>query len=110
MEKAGEQTTLPMSANDFVIVTTGSMTEDTRYGNDYTAPTLDFNQDNMGQSSGWRVWNNLAKQSAVFGHPNKFNQHVDKSSWMSATLTCQPSAFVDKLKTLSVNDPYTGKQ
>lgn len=109
MEKAGEQTTLPMSANDFVIVTTGSMTEDTRYGNDYTAPTLDFNQDNMGQSSGWRVWNNLAKQSAVFGHPNKFNQHVDKSSWMSATLTCQPSAFVDKLKTLSVNDPYTGK-
>ena len=28
---------------------------------------------------------------------------------MSATLTCQPSAFIDKLKTLSVNDPYTGK-
>ena len=108
-EKASEQTTIPMGSNDFVIVTTGSMTEDTRYGDDNTAPTLDFKKDSMGQSSGWKVWNNLAKQSAVFGHPEKFNQHVDKSAWMSATLTCQPSAFIDKLKTLSVNDPYTGK-
>ena len=108
-KKANEPTTIPLDDHDFVIVTTGSMTEDTRYGDDNTAPTLDFTADNMGQSSGWTVWNNLAKKSAIFGHPEKFNQHVDKSAWMSATLTCQPSAFVEKLKTLSVNDPYTGK-
>ncbi len=64
-EKASEQTTIPMGSNDYVIVTTGSMTEDTRYGDDHTAPTLDFTKDTMGQSSGWKVWNNLAKQSAV---------------------------------------------
>ena len=28
---------------------------------------------------------------------------------MSATLTCKPSALVDKVKELSVNDPYSGK-
>lgn len=29
--------------------------------------------------------------------------------WESVTLTCKPSPLVDKLKELSVNDPYSGK-
>ncbi len=97
--------------NDFVFITTGSMTEDTRYGDSNTAPNRDdlADQINWGKSDGWQLWNNLADKSEIFGHPAKFNQHVDKSSWMSATLTCKPSAFVDKLKELSVNDPYSGK-
>nr|MBS9780717.1 oleate hydratase [Moraxellaceae bacterium] len=103
--------TIAVNEKDFVIVTTGSMTEDTRYGDSNTAPQIDdlADKNNWGQSAGWQLWNNLAKKSADFGQPSKFNQHVDKSSWMSATLTCKPSAFVEKLKTLSVNDPYSGK-
>jgi len=106
---AGKPANISVNEKDFVIVTTGSMTEDTRYGDNDTAPTLDFTKENMGQSSGWQLWNNLAKKSVVFGRPEKFNTHVDQSSWMSATLTCKPSPLVDKLKTLSVNDPYSGK-
>ncbi len=110
VDDAGERS-IVINEKDFVIVTTGSMTEDTRYGNSDTTPkTNDLTEkNNWGQSAGWQLWNNLAKKSTDFGRPTKFNQHVDKSSWMSATLTCKPSAFVEKLKTLSVNDPYSGK-
>ncbi|MGO2301767.1 oleate hydratase [Psychrobacter sp. AOP7-D1-15] len=108
-QTAGKPANISITDKDFVIVTTGSMTEDTRYGDNETSPKLDFNKDTMGQSSGWQLWNNLAKKSTVFGHPEKFNTHVDQSSWMSATLTCKPSALTNKLKTLSVNDPYSGK-
>ncbi len=110
VDDVGERS-IAINKKDFVIVTTGSMTEDTRYGNSDTTPKTDdlTEKNNWGQSAGWQLWNNLAKKSADFGRPAKFNQHVDKSSWMSATLTCKPSAFIEKLKTLSVNDPYSGK-
>lgn len=108
-ETSGKSNNIELKDHDFVIVTTGSMTEDTRYGDNDTPPDIDIPKDQMGQSAGWQLWNNIAKQSEIFGRPEKFNRHVDKSAWMSATLTCQPSALIDKLKTLSVNDPYSGK-
>ncbi|MEG2103001.1 MAG: oleate hydratase, partial [Flavobacterium sp.] len=52
---------------------------------------------------------NLAAKSPVFGKPEKFCGNIAKSSWESATLTCKPSAFVEKVKELCVNDPYSGK-
>ncbi len=45
------------------IVTTGSMTEDTRYGDNVTAPLVDFTKENSGKSKGSTVRNNLAKKS-----------------------------------------------
>lgn len=108
-QQNGKDTKIAVRENDFVIVTTGSMTEDTRYGDSNTAPRVDFTKENSGTSAGWQVWNNLAKKSEVFGRPQKFNGDVNKSAWMSATLTCKPSAFIEKLKALSVNDPYSGK-
>ena len=108
-EQNGSEVNIAVRENDFVIVTTGSMTEDTRYGDNVTPPLVDFTKENSGKSKGWTVWNNLAKKSEVFGKPEKFNSDVSKSAWMSATLTCKPSAFVEKLKEYSVNDPYSGK-
>ena len=108
-EQKGAEVKIAVRENDFVIITTGSMTEDTRYGDNATAPLVDFTKENSGKSKGWTVWNNLAKKSEVFGKPEKFNSDVSKSAWMSATLTCKPSAFVEKLKEYSVNDPYSGK-
>ncbi|MBH0085283.1 oleate hydratase [Psychrobacter sp. SCQQ22] len=108
-EVEGTPTTIAITENDYVVVTTGTMTEDSRYGDNHTAPNLDTVLGNQGQSTGWTLWNTLANKSAVFGHPEKFNGNVAESSWMSATLTCKPSALIDILKTLSVNDPYSGK-
>lgn len=108
-EVDGKPTRITITENDYVVATTGTMTDDTRYGDNDSAPNLDAMLENQGQSKGWTLWNNLAHKSSVFGHPEKFNGNVNESAWMSATLTCKPSALVDKVKELSVNDPYSGK-
>lgn len=83
------------------------MTEDTAYGDDDTAPELKEN-DEAGPGSGWQLWKNLAQQSDVFGRPEKFCGNIPGSTWESVTLTCRPSPLMDKLRELSVNDPYSG--
>ncbi|MCC3216235.1 oleate hydratase [Chryseobacterium sp. X308] len=108
-EQNGEEVRIPVGKNDYVIVTTGSMTESTFYGDNNTVPEVTIDNSSAGQSAGWKLWKNLAAKSEVFGKPEKFCSHIEKSSWESATLTCRPSAFTEKLKELCVNDPYSGR-
>ncbi|WP_447641476.1 MULTISPECIES: oleate hydratase [Chitinophagaceae] len=108
-QQDGNEVVIPVTENDYVIVTTGSMTEDTSYGNNTTVPVLAVDNSTSGQSAGWKLWKNLAAKSSVFGKPEKFCSNIEKSSWESVTLTCKPSALVEKLKEYSVNDPYSGR-
>lgn len=108
-EQNGEEIRIPIGKDDYVIVTTGSMTESTFYGDNNTVPEVTIDNSSAGQSAGWKLWKNLAAKSEVFGKPEKFCSHIEKSSWESATLTCRPSAFTEKLKELCVNDPYSGR-
>jgi oleate hydratase len=108
-EQNGEEVRIPIGQDDYVIVTTGSMTESTFYGDNNTVPEVTIDNSSAGQSAGWKLWKNLAAKSEVFGKPEKFCSHIEKSSWESATLTCRPSAFTEKLKEMCVNDPYSGR-
>ncbi|MDR2271144.1 MAG: oleate hydratase [Sphingobacterium sp.] len=108
-EQGGKEVRIPLGPNDFVIVTTGSMTEDTFYGDNTKAPIIGIDNSTSGQSAGWKLWKNLAAKSDIFGKPEKFCSNIEKSAWESATLTCRPSALIEKLKGYSVNDPYSGK-
>ncbi|KPH13192.1 oleate hydratase [Chryseobacterium sp. ERMR1:04] len=108
-EQNGEEVKIPIGKDDYVIITTGSMTESTFYGDNTTAPEITIDNTSTGQGAGWKLWKNLAAKSEVFGNPEKFCGNIEKSSWESATLTCRPSAFTEKLKELCVNDPYSGR-
>jgi oleate hydratase len=99
---------IDINARDLVFVTTGSIVEDTAYADGDTVPELKVD-DQGSTSSGWELWKNLAKKSPLFGRPEKFYGNVAASTWESVTLTCKPSPLMDKLKELSVNDPYSGK-
>jgi oleate hydratase len=105
----GRSETIPVGPDDIVIALTGSMTEGTAYGDFDHAPALAVDRHSPGPESGWALWRNLAAKSPAFGKPEKFYGDVDRSIWESATLTCRPSPLVEKLKTLAVNDPYSGK-
>ncbi|RYH11465.1 MAG: oleate hydratase, partial [Alphaproteobacteria bacterium] len=102
-------TTIAVGPKDVVFALTGSMTEGTAYGDMDTAPVLARGASDPGEDSDWTLWTNLAKKSPIFGKPEKFYGDVPGSMWESVTLTCKPSPLVDKLKELSVNDPYSGK-
>jgi len=105
----GNDTLLPVAQGDLVFALTGSMTEGTAYGDMDTVPVLKRPRETPGQDSDWALWHNLAAQSPIFGKPAKFHGDIDRSMWESATLTCRPSPLVDKIKALSVNDPYSGR-
>lgn len=101
--------TIEVGPRDIVFALTGSMTEGTAYGDMDTAPVLERGRSDPGEDSDWTLWRNLAQKSPVFGKPQKFYGDIDRSMWESVTLTCWPSPLVDKLKELSVNDPYSGR-
>jgi oleate hydratase len=101
--------TIKLGARDLVFVTIGSIVEDTAYGDNDTVPLLRVNESEPGIGASWRLWKSLARKSSAFGRPEKFCGNVSSSTWESATLTCKHSPLVDKLKELSVNDPYSGK-
>lgn len=105
----GVDTTIAVGPQDRVYALTGSMTEGTAYGDMDHPPVLKRGKHEPGDDSDWTLWKNLAKKSPVFGKPEKFYGNVDRSMWESVTLTCKPSPFVEKLKELSINDPYSGK-
>ncbi len=105
----GKDDAITVGPDDLVFAITGSMTEGTAYGDLDHAPVLQRDRRDPGEASDWALWRNLAKASPIFGKPEKFYGDVDRSMWESATLTCKPSPFVDKLKELAVNDPYSGK-
>ncbi len=105
----GKDGAITVGPDDLVFAITGSMTEGTAYGDLDHAPVLQRDRRDPGEASDWALWRNLAKASPIFGRPEKFYGDVDRSMWESATLTCKPSPFVDKLKELAVNDPYSGK-
>ncbi len=106
---AGAKNSIKIGARDMVFITTGSMVADTAYGDGDTVPELTVNKQGSTAGSSWRLWENLARKSAVFGRPEKFNGKVAKSTWESATLTCKASPLLEKIRELSVNDPFSGK-
>jgi len=105
----GGDTTIELGARDMVFVTTGSIVEDTAYGDGDTVPELKVNKQDLAVGSSWQLWENLARKSTVFGRPRKFSGNVPATTWESATLTCKASPLMEKLKELSVNDPSSGK-
>ena len=86
---------------DLVMVTNGSMTECTGYGDFDKVPELIREPGSV-----WTLWENIAKNSPDFGHPKKFCGDIDKSKWESFTITCKKSKLTDKIHELSGRDPF----
>ncbi|WP_414040126.1 oleate hydratase [Acidithiobacillus sp. M4-SHS-6] len=105
----GRDTSIAISPRDLVFALTGSMTEGTAYGDMDTVPAVKDVTNGPGEDSDWALWRNLAKKSPIFGKPEKFYGDASRSMFASATLTCKASPLIDKLKEISVNDPYSGK-
>ena len=77
----GTEQAIPLTADDLVFVTNGSITESSTYGSHHQAAPV---SKELGGS--WRLWQNLAAQSDEFGHPEVFCENLPDRSWfISAT-------------------------
>lgn len=102
---SGQHETRPLTANDLVFVTNGSITESTTYGNHFE-PAPVTNE----PGGSWQLWENLAAQSDEFGHPSVFYQDLPAKSWfVSATATIENTEIDPYIERLTKRDLHDGK-
>lgn len=102
----GEKVVKPVSNKDLVFVTSGSISENSTFGdNDTVAPT-NTDTEHMGT---FTIWKNLAKKDDKFGHPDKFLGQIDKTKWISffPTVKGYPE-FFKRIEELSGSKAGTG--
>lgn len=79
----GSSLNVDVRANDMVISTLGSMTQNSTFG-DNTHPVV---MNTSRQKGFFSVWEKLAARDPKFGHPEKFVEHTERTKWMSAFIT-----------------------
>ncbi|MFA9462771.1 MAG: oleate hydratase [Velocimicrobium sp.] len=86
----GADKSIIVNREDIVLFTNGSMTQNTTRG-DLTHPAVLNRSDDKGCFS---VWEKLAAKSPDFGHPEKFCTDIDKTKWLSFTITLKDDDIV----------------
>lgn len=97
--------TIPLTPDDLVFITNGSITESSTYGdNDTPTPPTKA----IGGS--WNLWRNLAKQSPEFGNPETFYKDLPDKSWfVSATMTTNHKTIIEAIERICKRNPLSGK-
>ena len=99
----GEPETINTTVDDLVFVTNGSMTENSTVGS-MTEPALT----NREVGGCWRLWQTIAAKHPEFGRPEVFCGHIDKSKWLSFTITATDSPMAELLRHFTGRDPFSG--
>lgn len=86
----GKSETISVKKDDLVLFTNGSMTQNTTRG-DINHPAVLNRSEDKGCFS---VWEKIAKKSPDFGHPEKFCTDIDKTKWLSFTVTLKDDEIV----------------
>jgi oleate hydratase len=100
----GRTFTQVVGRNDYAFITIGSMTADSRTGNDDQAPELVRDK----RDGAWTLWENMARKAPGFGRPYAFSGNIDESKWESFTLTMRSPLLVERIAAFSGNQPGTG--
>lgn len=102
--RQGKDVAYAVGPGDFAFITIGSMTADSRSGDDDHAPALIRDK----CDGAWVLWENMARKASGFGRPYAFSGNVDESKWESFTLTMRSPLLVDRIVAFSGNQPGTG--
>ena len=102
----GTEEVMELTENDLVFVTNGSCTESSALGDNEHPPKLHVTD---GEGSSWELWNRIAVQNPLFGHPEKFCSNIQATKWESATVTLLDDRIAPYVQEICQRDPYSGK-
>ncbi|HEV2634485.1 MAG TPA: oleate hydratase [Actinocrinis sp.] len=102
--RAGAQGTYTLGTGDYAMLTLGSMTSDTTFGDDDHAPGLARER----HDGAFALWETIAAGYRDFGYPAAFTSDVDASKWESFTLTMRSPLLLHRIEEFSGNLPGTG--
>jgi oleate hydratase len=94
---------LPVSAQDRVYLTLGSMTDGSTLGSNDHAPSLGDHE-----GGAWALWRGLAAQHEGFGRPDAFCSDTGKTAWHSFTVTLDGPDFFEFMEDFTNNRTGTG--
>ena len=94
---------LEVGPDDFVIATLGSMTADSTRGAMDAAPPPPERR-----SGAWALWERLAAKDPAFGRPAAFCGDVERTKWVTFTVTHADDRFVRRMTALSGSAPGRG--
>ncbi|HAH61186.1 MAG TPA: oleate hydratase [Treponema sp.] len=86
----GTEKVQKIQSGDVALFTNGSMTQNTTRGS-LDKPAVINRSDDKGCFS---VWEKVAAKTEGFGHPEKFCSDIDKSKWLSFTVTLKDDDIV----------------
>lgn len=104
LETPGHTSSVAVNADDLVFVTLGSMTEASTLGDMDTPAKLGAKSD----GGAWNLWEAIAWGRPEFGTPALFDDHIDRSKWLSFTLTMQDELLLHTIADISGNVPGEG--
>lgn len=95
---------IEVGENDIVFLTLGSMTADSTRGSMTLPPPLQT--EHIGGA--WTLWKRLAEKDSVFGRPAIFCGNVDRTKWVTFTVTHATDRFFDQMTRFSGSSPGCG--
>jgi oleate hydratase len=102
--RSGTRETIDIGERDLVIATLGSMTSGSSIGSMTSAPVLETGKSH----APWAFWQRLAEKDPAFGRPATFCGHVDRTKWVTFTVTDASDAFVRRMERFSGSEVGRG--
>ncbi|MEC3915821.1 oleate hydratase [Nocardia sp. CDC160] len=93
-----------LGPNDLVLMTIGSLTENSDEGDHHTPAKL-----NEGPAPAWDLWRRIAAKDKAFGNPDVFGGHIPETKWESATVTTLDQRIPEYIQKICKRDPFSGK-
>ena len=100
----GEDGGVDLGDDDFVLMTIGSLVDNSDNGDHHTAAKLD-----RGPASAWDLWKRIARKDPSFGHPEVFCSSIDETKWESATVTTLDERIPEYIRKICKRDPFSGR-
>ncbi|HNW43390.1 MAG TPA: oleate hydratase, partial [Elusimicrobiales bacterium] len=88
---------IEVGAEDLVFATLGSITSNSSMGSMNEAPGLCI----IEKAPSWLLWERISKKAPELGTPSAFNGDIEKSKWVSFTVTFRGPEFIAALETLT---------
>lgn len=102
--REGQPQRLDIGPEDKLFVTLGSMVESSSVGS-MTQPAPLLPQQGSGA---WALWERIAARHPAFGRPAVFCRQVERSKWMSFTVTLTDPTFFEHMEHFTGNRAGTG--
>ncbi|WP_370891798.1 oleate hydratase [Janibacter sp. GXQ6167] len=100
----GEEGGVDLGEDDLVLMTIGSLVDNSDNGDHHTAAQLD-----RGPAAAWDLWKRLSRKDPSFGRPEVFCSSIDETKWESATVTTLDERIPEYIRKVCKRDPFSGR-